>query len=132
MAKVSNNDELNDAMKRGESRIEIEGDLAKKVVRIKAAGGVAWALAIGAIGVAVIAIAAFAPVAAVTGGTAAPAEAAVMGTGTALAMGVLGVDAAMGAIALAVAAGGVAVLTRLRSDYKIVEQGRNSVVLVKV
>ena len=53
---VSVNDSkgLGKALKDNEGEIIIEGDLKNKVLRIKATGKVAWAVAIGAIGVAVV------------------------------------------------------------------------------
>ena len=84
---VSVNDSkgLGKALKDNEGEIIIEGDLKNKVLRIKATGKVAWAVAIGAIGVAVVsAIAAPA-----TGGTSgiasflvAPAAVSVLGGAT--------------------------------------------------
>lgn len=111
---IDNEEDLAKALNQGQNYIEIEGDLANKVVRIKATGTVAWAIAIGAIGVAIVATVG-------TGGVAAPA-AGVVGIA---ATGVLGVSATAAAVALAVAAGGVGVLKTLRS-YEIVskEEGR--------
>lgn len=42
--KATTEKELADAVKSGASTIEIEGDLAKKVVKIRATGPVAWGL----------------------------------------------------------------------------------------
>ena len=50
---ATNEKELTEAINNGSSEIEIEGDLANKVIRIKATGKVAWAVAIGAIIVAI-------------------------------------------------------------------------------
>lgn len=132
MVKVSNNDDLKDAIKRGESRIEIEGDLAKKVIRLKATGKVAWLIAGGAVGVAVMGLIILTPTTVVTGGLAAPVEAGIISAAIAPAATIIGLDVAMMAVGLAIAAGGVGILTRLRSDYKIVEQAPNRAVLVKV
>ncbi len=64
---AENEQELGEALKNDTDTIVIEGDLAKKVVRIRATGKVAWAIAIGAIAIAVgIAIA--------SGGAGAPAR----------------------------------------------------------
>ena len=54
--KIRAEKELGEALKNDQDRIEIEGDLAKKVIRIKATGKIAWAIAAGAIAVAVIAV----------------------------------------------------------------------------
>ena len=114
---ISTEKELGEALKNNQVSIEIEGDLSKKVLKIKATGTVAWAVAIGAIGIAVV-------ITVGSGGTAAPA-AGVVGIG---AVSVLGISAATSAVAIAVAAGGVGALNSLR-QYKIVSKGDNKVVL---
>src|SRR5439155_24942411 len=48
--------ELAEALKRKDSVICIDVDLGKKVIKIKTTGRLAWAVAIGAIGVALAAI----------------------------------------------------------------------------
>lgn len=54
-ATVQTERELASAIKRDEDTIEITGDLANKTVKIRATGGVAWAIAFATIGVAVYA-----------------------------------------------------------------------------
>jgi hypothetical protein len=122
MKKVRTEAELGEAMKSNADTIEIEGDFAKKVIRIRATGAVAWAIALGAIGVAVYALLA----APATGGTtglvgvaAAPAAVAILGTSVTAA-----------AISIAVAGGGIGTLTKLRS-YKEVSRTKNSLILKK-
>jgi hypothetical protein len=56
------------------STIEIEGDLAKKIIRLKATGNVAWAIAIAAIGMAVVVLIVGTPATVATGGLGAPLE----------------------------------------------------------
>lgn len=114
---IKNEKELGEALKNEQDTIEIEGDLSRKVMTIKATGKVAWAVAIGAIGIAVI-------LAVGSGGTAAPVSGAV-GIG---AVSVLGLPAALSAVAIAVAAGGVGALNSLRR-YKVVRQEGNKLVL---
>ncbi|HBS57159.1 MAG TPA: hypothetical protein DEA38_15705 [Stenotrophomonas sp.] len=114
---VSNEKDLGEALRNGDDTIEIEGDLARKVVRIKATGKAAWAIALGAIAVAVI-------LALGTGGTAAPAS-AVVGVG---AVSILGLSTATSAVAIAIAAGGVGALNSLRR-YKIASNTRGKLVL---
>jgi hypothetical protein len=109
--------DLGEALKNEQDTIEIEGNLKKKVLRIKATGNVAWAVAIGAIGVAVI-------IALGSGGTAAPVS-GIVGFG---AVSVLGLSAATSAVAIAVAAGGVGALNMLR-QYKIVSDSGDKLVL---
>ncbi|OQX01930.1 MAG: hypothetical protein BWK73_44435 [Thiothrix lacustris] len=119
-ARVSTEKELGDALKREEHTIEITGDLAKKTIKLRATGNIAWAVAFAAIGIAVYGVIATP----VTGGT----TGIVAGfTGTA-AVGILGGAATYSAIAIAVAAGGVGVLTSLRS-YKEVSRTANSLII---
>lgn len=129
MVKVYNNDELNEAMKSKQSTIEIEGDLAKKVIRIKATGTVAWAVAFIALSVAVIAAITVIPASTATGGLALPGEAALAMSAAVPAISIMGIETTLFAIALAVAAGGVGALTHLRNDYKIIKKTENSAVL---
>jgi len=116
---ITTEKELAEAIKNNEDTLEIEGDLIKKVLKIKATGKVAWVVAIGAISVAVVSILA-------TGGTSAPVSGA-MATG---AVAVLGISTTASAISIAVAAGGVGVLNRLR-EYKIIETKHDRLILKK-
>lgn len=128
MSIVKTSDELAAAIKSGQSTIEIEGNLAKKVIRLKATGPVAWAVAIGCIGIAGVATAATFG----SGGTATPVTAPTVGvvaTGATVALG--GAEVATVAAALAVAAGGVSMLSKLYSGYRIAEKSAGRVVLVK-
>lgn len=121
MAKVvSESKGLGEALKNNESEIIIEGNLKDKVFRIKAKGNVAWAIAIGAIGVAVVATLA----APVTGGT---SEVASLIAAPA-AISVLGISTATAAVGIAVAAGGIGALNDLR-NYRIVENNNERLVL---
>ncbi|MBQ9336755.1 MAG: hypothetical protein IJS14_05605 [Lentisphaeria bacterium] len=115
--------ELGEALKEEKSEIEIEGDLARKVIRIKATGKVAWAIAIGAIGVAVVAVL----TSPATGGAH-----GVIGVGLTapVAVGVLGVSATTAAVSIAVAAGGVGALKTLRS-YQMVKLDDDHIILKK-
>lgn len=125
MAKtVKTEKELADAINRGEDTIEIEGSLAKKTIRIRATGKVAWVIAFGAIGLATYAVI----TTGVTGGTSTPVVGPVAGITGGVAVGILGGAATYSAIAIAVAAGGVGVLTRLR-DYKEISRTENRLVL---
>lgn len=117
---ITRKDELGEALKNGESRIEIKGDLAKRVIRIKATGPVAWFLAIGCLGIAAVAIVG-------SGGTAAPVGAAAM----APAVSILGGSTATAAIAVAVAAGGVGALNRLYSGYDLVKESEDRILLIR-
>jgi hypothetical protein len=120
-------EELGKALKNDESEITIEGDLEKKVIRIKVAGKVAWAIAGGAIACAVIAT-----IAAVgSGGTAAPVAVPTAFIGATAATGVLGVGATTTAIAIAVAAGGFASLSKLRRNYRLEKRDGKSILIKK-
>lgn len=114
---ITTEKELGDALKNNQDTIEIEGDLTTKVIRIKATGTVAWAVAIGAIGIAVA-------IALGTGGAAAPVSGFV-GIG---AVSILGVSAATSAVAIAIAAGGIGALNSLRK-YKVVSSQGNKLKL---
>ena len=116
--------ELGEALKREEDTITIEGDLVKKVIKIHGTGKPAWGLAIGAIGVAVVSVVATVA----TAGTSTPATgSAALISGDAAAT-VLGVPTAVSAVSIAVAAGGVGALNKLR-DYNLTKINDNKVIL---
>ena len=111
--------ELAEALKNEENQIIIEGDLARKVFKIKVTGNVAWGVCIAAIAVAVAAALASMPTGGVSAFVAAPAMAG--------AVTILGPSVAGSALSIAIAAGGVGVLNKLRnynmekiSDTKII------------
>ena len=116
MKTVRTEEEYAAAAKANEPMIAIEGDLKNKIIRIKATGKVAWLVAIGAIGVAVMAAAS---------GVGIPVAA----TSAVAATAVLGIGTTTSAVAIAVAAGGVGILTSLRDDYDIVEKNSKRIVL---
>ena len=119
-ATVTNEKELGKALKDDEDTIVITGKLGAAVITIKAKGRVAWLVAAGAIGVAAAAVLS-APftggVSGIAGIAAAPA-----------AVGILGGAATTSAIAIAVAAGGVSALGKLRK-YRVAEKTEGRVVL---
>lgn len=112
--------ELGKALKEEKDTIEIEGDLKNKVIKIKGTGKIAWGIAIAAIAISVAAILASLP----SGGT----SNAVHFVTAPVAVGILGASATTAAISIAVAAGGIGALKKLR-DYKITEQSANRLVL---
>lgn len=120
---IKNEKDLGEAVKNEQDTIEIEGDLGKKVLRIKATGKVAWVVAFGAIVIAVTG--ALYPVPEPTTQVASKAFAATAAGG---AVSILGVGTTAAAISIAVAAGGVGVLNKLRK-YKVVSTSNNRVVL---
>ena len=119
MARVVHTEaELGKAIKDGEDYIEVEGNLKDKVIRIKATGRVAWLIAFGVIAAAV----AFALS---TGGAGAPAS-LIAGSVPAT---ILGLPAATACVSIAVAAGGVGALNKLRSYTLKKDNGK--VILIK-
>lgn len=114
---ISSEEDLGEALKNERDTIEIEGDLKRKVLKIKATGKIAWAIAFAAIGIAVTILIA-------SGGTGAPASGLIGGGAAAI----LGLPTAISAVSIAVAAGGVGALNSLRS-YEIVEKSAGKVVL---
>lgn len=120
MAKVTTEEELGEALKRNADTIEISGDLSKKIIRIRATGNVAWAIAIAAIGIAIYGVVS----APITGGTSGIAA----GFVAPAAVGILGGTVTYSAIAIAIAAGGVGALISLRK-YKEVSRTSSSLIL---
>ena len=122
---VTTEKELADAISRNQDSITVEGDLAKKTLRIKATGNVAWAVAIGSIGIVFYGVV----MTMGTGGAAAPVSglAAVAGSGAAL--GVLGTAATTAAVSMAVSVRSLSVLKKLRSDCKTIKTSDNVIVL---
>lgn len=122
MAKVRSAEELAEALKKEEDTIEIEGDLSKKVVRIRATGKIAWVIAIAAIAIAVYSILTMPA----TGGTSIASGL----VANSAAVGILGFSVTTAAISIAVAGGGIGILTTLRG-YKEVSRTENTLVLKK-
>jgi len=123
---VSTAKELGTAISNNDNQIIIEGSLGDAVITINAIGPVAWAIAIGAIGVAVAGIVitagtagAGAPVGAASELVAAPALIATLGS----------TSTATTAIGIAAAGGGVGTLSSMRRHKAKREGGK--VVLTK-
>lgn len=112
-----------------ENYIILEGDKANDVYRIIATGNVAWAVAIGAIGLSAALI--FITVG--SGGAAAPVTVPIEVASKAIiapvTIATLGLSATSTAIAICFAAGGVAagkaILNSVRNNYKIAEKVEN-------
>lgn len=120
--RVATEQELGQAVKDNAETIEITGDLRNKVLKIKATGKVAWAVAIGAIAISIVGIL----VSPASGG--ASATAGIVAAPAAIAA--LGAPVAVSAVAIAIAAGGVGALNKLRK-YKVVSHDENTLVLRK-
>lgn len=123
--KVRTEKEFAEAIERGDDTIEVEGNLAEKTIRIRATGNVAWAVAIGAVGIAFYSAVKM-PSAATSqsGGITKVVQFAPIIAGAG-AVGVLGAEVAVTALALAVAAGSVGVLASIRGYRQLsAEKGR--------
>lgn len=107
-------------IKNNKDEIVVEGDLARRVIKIKITGNVAWGVCIAAIAIAIVGI----PAAAPTGGASAIITApAMIGT-----VGILGAGTATSAVAIAIAAGGVGALNKLR-NYKMEKISDTKIIL---
>ncbi|MBV0934900.1 hypothetical protein [Marinobacterium weihaiense] len=120
---VQTEEELAEALEKEEDTIEIEGDLKRKVLRIKATGKVAWIIAVGAIGAAVVAV--LYPVPEPTTQFATKGLALTAASGS---IAILGFSTTVAAISIAVSAGGVGVLNTLRA-YRIAANSESKLVL---
>jgi hypothetical protein len=123
MTTVRTEKEFADALNNDAETIEIEGDLANKIIKIRATGKVAWLVAFGAIGIAVMAM----MLAPASGG-----GAGVVGIAAApVAIGILGASATAAAVSIALAARSTTVLTKMRS-YKEKSSSRNNLILSRI
>ena len=120
---VTTSKELGQAIKEEKDTIIVEGDLTKKVVRIKATGKVAWGVAAAALGIGVFAIV-HTPHA-----TVATAPAGGVGGAISFTAGAILGPAAITALTVAVAAGGIGALKTLREKYKIQSKEDKKLVL---
>lgn len=118
--------ELGEALKRGESTIEVEFDLQNKVLKIKALEKGAWAVCVAAIGVAVVC----GVVTISTAGTATVPSAFVAAPAVVTVSSFLGMPTAISAIGIAIAGGGVGALNKLRG-YRVEKVSDEKVILHK-
>ena len=126
---VNNAKELADAIKSQKDSIEIVGDFANKVVKIKATGKIAWAICGTSLAAAIylyIQTPAATVVTAPTGGTGGVVSFGSATAATAVAATTLGTSVTA-AIAIGVAAGGIGAINSLRDKYRIVEKRDNYV-----
>lgn len=130
-AKCKTEKELASAIERKEDYIEIEGNLAKKTIRIKCVGKFAWVVC-GASLAAAIALYLATPEVTVVSAPVGGAGGAISFTGalatTTVAATSLG-TATTTAIALGVAAGGIGAVNTLRDKYIVIENKGNYVKL---
>lgn len=129
MRTVDNAQDLGKAINEGQEEITIEGNLANKVIKIKATGKVAWAVAFGAIAVAVVAILAM-PAAAPTG-AGFEADGAVVASTASAAVAVLGLSTTIAAVSICLGAKNKEVLDKLYNDYNIVEKNSRYIKISK-
>lgn len=128
MKEVHTAQELGKALNAGEEIIEIQGDLEKEVVKIKATGKVAFIVAAGAVAVAVIAALALVPAgAAGPEGVAIDGIFAVAAAGSAVA--IWGIPVTIAAISIGVGAKNKNAIKTLYNDYKITEKKNNSIII---
>lgn len=118
--------ELGEALKRGESTIEVEFDLQNKVLKIKALEKGAWAICVAAIGVAVVC----GVVTISTAGTATVPSAFVAAPAVVTVSSFLGMPTAISAIGIAIAGGGVGALNKLRG-YRVEKVSDEKIILHK-
>lgn len=111
-------DELGKFIKDDIDVIEIEGDLRRKVLKIKATGKIAWAVVVGAITVAIASVT-IVPIAGMASFVAAP-----------MAVTILGGSCTNVAISIAIAGGGIITLNQLRK-YKIISDLNGRLVIKK-
>lgn len=130
--RVKTSKELGKAIKNKEDVIIVEGDLKKRIIRIKATGKVAWAIA-GASVAAAVTLYVITPAASVASAPAAGVGGAISFTGSVgaatAAYTILGIKATWVAIGTAVASGGIGGITTLRDKYTIVKKEDNSITL---
>lgn len=121
---MKSSEELGKALKNKEDILVIEGDLRKRVIKIRATGKIAWAIAIGCIGLAFFALATILTSAGTSSVVAIPSE-LLLGTAAST---ILGYHTAVSALAISIAAGGVHYLDDLR-EYEKVSDKDNVLIL---
>ena len=114
---VKDEKELAQAIKNNVDYIEVEGGIKDFFIKVKGTGKIAWTLCIGC-----LAIAAAATAYMVTKEDGDIKKTAVAAISATAAAGILGPTTAATCVMMAVAAGGVDVLNKLR-EYRIEEQG---------
>jgi len=129
MKTVRTSEELGKAIKAQEEFIYIEGDLKRKIVRLKATGKIAWGIA-GASIASAVALYLATPAVTVATAPAAGVGGAISFTGSATAaITILGVKATWVAVSVAVAAGGYGAIRSLRDGYSIISKDEKGLML---
>lgn len=122
MQTVSTYKDLAMAVLADSNKIEITGDIRKGTVKIVTSGSVSWVIAIGAIGIAYAAI----MMIPATGGT----SSTLSGIAAPAAVASIGLPATTAAISIAVSAGSLSAIKKLR-NYKVETQSDGKTILVK-
>lgn len=117
--------ELAEALKKNPDTIEIEGDLARKVIKIKTTGAVAWGVCVAAVLCCVISVTATVA----SAGTTAPATTIPTTLSLGVAATTWGVPTATTAVSIAIA-GGIRSLDKLRK-YKLTKISDERIRLTK-
>lgn len=118
--------DLGRKIKEGQDYIEVEGDLANKVIRIKATGKVAWGVCAAGLTVAIGALI----VTLTSAGTSAPVTVPTSFVGLGTSAAVLGAGTASSAAMIGAAGGGIATLNKLRK-YRIEKISEDKIILHK-
>ena len=118
---VHNENEFGEAVREGDERIELEGDLASKVKKMYKINLALWNFCLVCLAVAIIALMQVP----VTGGTSGIGS---MVSGTPAAA-ILGTETVVSVAMIAVAGGGIRVLYNLRRDYRMVT-GKNGRIII--
>ena len=120
MAKtIKNEEDLGKALKNEDSELVVKGDLAKKIIEIRAVGKIAWVAVIGSIAVSIYYIYSTTVTAPVTMGLTYSAAPAIFGTTAVAASRALGISATIAAVNIAIAASSYKYLNKLRSYKEI-------------
>ena len=133
MKTVTNATELGKAVENEEQEITIEGDLANKVVKIKATGKVAWVIAFGAVTLAIVAVLASPSVALGPAGVITEGALITLATGTAAsAVAIWGLGTTVAAISIGLGGKGAKALRKLKENYEVIQKGSSKAVLRKI
>lgn len=135
MKTVTTSRDLGQAIKNGEQEIRVEGDLCKRVIKIRSVKPIFWGIVAGSIaaGVALLlatpaVTVATAPVGGIGGVISFKGSIAV----SSAAATILGIKATIVALGVAVGAGGgTAALVKLRDNYSVDKKNSNCIVLKK-
>ncbi|EDO8526933.1 hypothetical protein GTH14_04250 [Campylobacter jejuni] len=128
---VKKEEELAKAINDNKNYMEIEGDLANNIFKIKATGNVTWVIALGSIGLAAVAIIYHSKNNSSSHGSKLSFAAGGIGVATAgVAVSILGLATTISAIKIATAGNGKEILEKLR-DYRMEKISDTKLILKK-